>query len=102
MPGDKQLYATAMNAADRLHWDSQWQQAVQEYQQALAEFPEDAKARSGLGFCYMQMKQWLPALQEYELVLADDPSNVIVLSKTAELLVILNRREEAYRAYLHL
>jgi tetratricopeptide (TPR) repeat protein len=91
-----------MNAADRYHWESQWAQAAQEYQKALAEFPDDAKARSGLGFCYMQMKQWLAALKEYELVLADDPSNVIVLSKTAELFVILNRREEAYRAYLHL
>ncbi|HEX7734008.1 MAG TPA: tetratricopeptide repeat protein [Ktedonobacteraceae bacterium] len=102
MPGDKRIFTTAMNAADRYHWDSQWVQAAQEYQKALAEFPDDAKARSGLGFCYMQMKQWLPALEEYERVLANDPSNVIVLSKTAELFVILNRREEAYRAYLHL
>jgi tetratricopeptide (TPR) repeat protein len=91
-----------MNAADRYHWESQWSQAAQEYQTALAEFPDDAKARSGLGFCYMQMKQWLPALEKYEQVLEHDPSNVIVLSKTAELFVILNRREEAYRAYLHL
>lgn len=102
MPGDKHIFTTAMNAADRHHWDSQWEQAAQEYQKALAEFPDDAKARGGLGFCYMQMKQWLPALEEYERVLADDSSNVIVLSKTAELFVILNRRAEAYRAYLHL
>ncbi|HEY0752745.1 MAG TPA: tetratricopeptide repeat protein [Ktedonobacteraceae bacterium] len=102
MPGDKHIFTTAMNAADRYHWDSQWAQAAQEYQKALAEFPDDAKARGGLGFCYMQVKQWLPALKEYEQALAHDSSNVIVLSKTAELFVILNRREEAYRAYLHL
>ncbi|MFL5705282.1 MAG: tetratricopeptide repeat protein, partial [Ktedonobacteraceae bacterium] len=102
MPGNKQVFSTAMNAADRHRWDSHWAEAAQEYQQALAEFPEDAMARSGLGFCYMQTKQWQLALEEYEYTLKRDPSNVIALSKTAELYGILNRRNEAYKAYLHL
>ncbi len=102
MPGNKQVFSAAMNAADRHRWDSHWAEAAQEYQQALAEFPEDAMARSGLGFCYMQSKQWQLALEEYEYTLKRDPSNVIALSKTAELYGILNRRDEAYKAYLHL
>jgi tetratricopeptide (TPR) repeat protein len=91
-----------MNAADRYRWDSQWPEAAAEYQRALGEFPDDAAARSGLGFCYMQTKQWQQALNEYEHILKRDPSNVIALSKTAELYVILNRRGDAYKAYLHL
>jgi len=91
-----------MNAADRSRWDSQWTEAANEYQRALAEFPDDAAARGGLGFCYMQTKQWQKALAEYETILECDPSNVIALSKTAELYVILNRRDDAYKAYLHL
>jgi tetratricopeptide (TPR) repeat protein len=91
-----------MNAADRYRWDSQWAGAAQEYQRALAEFPDDAAARGGLGFCYMQTKQWQQALDEYEHILSRDPSNVIALSKTAELYAILNRRGDAYKAYLHL
>ena len=102
MPGDKSVFSTAINSADHFRWDSQWTAAAQEYQRALVEFPDDATARGGLGFCYMQMKQWQPALEEYEHVLLGDPSNVIALSKTAELYVILSRREEAYKAYLHL
>ncbi|HYA99578.1 MAG TPA: tetratricopeptide repeat protein [Ktedonobacteraceae bacterium] len=102
MPGNRQVFSTAMNAADRFRWDSQWTNAAKEYQRALAEFPDDAAARGGLGFCYMQTKQWQKALAEYETVLERDPSNVIALSKTAELYVILNRREEAYKAYMHL
>ncbi|HLX38921.1 MAG TPA: tetratricopeptide repeat protein, partial [Ktedonobacteraceae bacterium] len=102
MPGNKQVFSTAMNTADRHRWDSQWVQAAQEYQRALAEFPDDAMARGGLGFCYMQTKQWQQALDEYEYTLQRDPSNVIALSKTAELYGILNRRDDAYRAYLHL
>jgi tetratricopeptide (TPR) repeat protein len=91
-----------MNAADRFRWDSQWMEAAKEYQRALAEFPDDAAARGGLGFCYMQTKQWQQALAEYEHILKRDPSNVIALSKTAELYVILNRRDDAYKAYMHL
>src|SRR5579883_1073294 len=102
MPGDRHVFSTAMSAADRYRWESQWTQAAQEYRRALAEFPDDATARGGLGFCYMQLKQWKEALEEYEQILHHDSSNVIALSKTAELYVILNRREEAYKAYLHL
>ncbi len=102
MPGNRQVFSTAMNAADRFRWDSQWAEAANEYQRALTEFPDDTAARGGLGFCYMQTKQWQKALVEYEHILKRDPSNVIALSKTAELYVILNRREDAYKAYMHL
>ncbi len=102
MPGNRQVFSTAMNAADRSRWDSQWSEAANEYQRALTEFPDDAAARGGLGFCYMQTKQWQKALTEYEYILKRDPGNVIALSKTAELYVILNRRDDAYKAYMHL
>ncbi|QBD80912.1 tetratricopeptide repeat protein [Ktedonosporobacter rubrisoli] len=102
MPGNRQVFTAAINAADHYRWDSQWAQALQEYQRALAEFPDDATARSGLGFCYMQTKQWQLALNEYENILQRDPGNVIALSKMAELYGILNRRADAYIAYMHL
>ncbi|HEU5226757.1 MAG TPA: tetratricopeptide repeat protein [Ktedonobacteraceae bacterium] len=102
MPGNSQVFSAAINAADRHRWESQWTEAAREYQKALTEFPEDATARSGIGFCFMQMKQWQKALDQYECILKDEPSNVIALSKTAELYGILNRREDAYTAYLHL
>ncbi len=102
MPGNRQVFSAAMNAADRLRWDSEWEEAAKEYQRALAEFPDDAMARGGLGFCYMQTRQWQQALYQYEYTLQRDPGNVIALSKTAELYGILNRREDAYKSYLHL
>src|SRR5258708_3356602 len=102
MPGNRQIFSTAMNAADRYRWDSQWAEAAQEYRRALAEVPDDAAARGGLGFCYMQTKQWQQALEEYQPILGRDPRNVIPLSQTAELYAILNRRSDAYKAYLHM
>ncbi len=100
MAGNRQVFSTAMNAADRYRWDSQWADAAREYQRALAESPEDAAARSGLGFCYMRTKQYQQALDQYEHILRRDSSNVIAMSKTAELYGILNRRDDAYQAYL--
>src|SRR5579875_749333 len=102
MPGNRQVFSAAMNAADRLRWDSEWEEAAKEYQRALAELADDAMARGGLGFCYMQTRQWQKALKEYEYTLQRDPGNVIALSKTAELYGILNRREDAFKSYLHL
>src|SRR5437660_3989655 len=102
MPGNSQIFSAAINAADRHRWESRWTDAGGEYQKALAEFPEDTTARGGMGFCYMQMKQWQKALDQYESILKDEPSNVIALSKTAELYGILDRRADAYTAYLHL
>lgn len=102
MPGNSQIFSAAINAADRHRWESRWTEAAGEYQKALAEFPEDTTARGGMGFCYMQMKQWQKALDQYESILKDEPSNVIALSKTAELYGILNRRADAYTAYMHL
>ena len=102
MPGNSENFSAAMHAAERQRWDSHWANALQEYQKALAEFPEDATARNGLGLCYIQMKQWQPALYEYESILQREPGNIIALSKAAELYVILNRRSDGYQAYLHL
>lgn len=102
MPGDRQVFNAAMNEAERYRFDSQWSEATRDYQKALAEFPDDMMARSGLGFCYMQTKQWQQALEQYEHTLKRDPSNVIALSKTAEVYGILGKRDDAYRAYVHL
>ncbi len=102
MPGNREIFAAAMSQADSLRWESQWAEAARQYQRALAEFPNDVGARSGLGFCYMQTGQWDAALAEYRRVLDLDATSVIALSKIAELYVLLHRRADAFRAYLAL
>jgi tetratricopeptide (TPR) repeat protein len=102
MPGNREIFAAAMSQADSLRWDSQWTEAARQYQRALAEFPNDTGARSGLGFCYLQTRQWKAALAEYQRVLEQDATSVIALSKVAELYVTLQRRMDAFRAYLAL
>ncbi len=102
MTGNSENFSAAIDVADRYRWDSHWAEAIQGYQKALTEFPEDVAAHNGLGYCYMQMKQWQYALNEYEIILQREPGNIIALSKTAELYVILNRHSDAYQAYLYL
>lgn len=96
------MFAAAMSQADSFRWDRQWAEAARQYQRALAEFPADPGARRGLGFCYMQTRQWEAALAEYLRVLEQDARNSIALGKVAELYVILQRRGDAFHAYLAL
>jgi len=102
MAGNREVFNVAMSDADSRRWEGQWTEAAKAYQAALAEFPDDLVARGGLGFCYMQTKQWAQALTQYEYVLNRDPSNVIALSKTAEIYAIQGRRQEAFGAYIRL
>ena len=100
MPGNREIFAAAMNQADSLRWDRQWGEAASQYQRALEEFPADTSARRGMAHCYMQTRQWEAALAEYQRVLERDAANVIALAKVAELYVILQRDKEAFQGYL--
>ncbi len=102
MPGDRERFAAAMSQADHFRWEGEWTQAAGQYEQALAEFPQEAVARSGLAFCLMQMGRREEALREYRRVLAQDPASVLALSKVAELEGLLGRPEKSWQAYLQL
>src|SRR5262249_43949111 len=77
-------------------------EAARHYQRALAEFPNDLVAQSGLGFCYLQTRQWAASLAVYQRVLEQDATSVVALSKVGELCVTLHRLPEAFVAYLAL
>src|SRR5215469_15465983 len=102
MPGNRELFAGAMSQADSLRWESRWEEAARHYQRALAEFPNDLVAQSGLGFCYLQTRQWAASLAVYQRVLEQDATSVVALSKVGELCVTLHRLPEAFVAYLAL
>jgi tetratricopeptide (TPR) repeat protein len=102
MPGDRERFAVAMSQADHLRWEGEWTQAAGQYERALAEFPQETAARSGLAFCLLQMGHCDEALGEYQRVLAQDPTSVLALSKIAELESLLGHLEKAWDAYLQL
>jgi tetratricopeptide (TPR) repeat protein len=102
MPGDRDRFAAAMSQADHFRWEGEWTQAAGQYEQALAEFPQEMAARSGLAFCLVQMRRLDEALREYRQVLAQDPTSVLALSKVAELEGQLGRPDKAWQMYLQL
>ena len=77
MTGDRDLFDRAVEKAHSHAWDKQWMKAIEEYELATAEFPDDATARSGLAFGYLQAERLREALREYRKVselTPDDPS----------------------------
>ena len=102
MAGDRNLFDGAVEKAHSYAWDKQWMKAIEQYRLATAEFPDDATARSGLGFAYLQAERLREALREYRKVselTPDDPSPVM---KRAQILERLGRITDAGHAWTHL
>ncbi|PIW19844.1 MAG: hypothetical protein COW33_04225, partial [Anaerolineae bacterium CG17_big_fil_post_rev_8_21_14_2_50_57_27] len=76
MPGREDVFQNAMNEGHSAAWDQKWEQAVEAYQKALAEFPEKPKALTSLGLALYQAGRYEEALGIYKhaaQVSPDDP-----------------------------
>lgn len=100
MAGDRAAFEEAVKKAHGYAWDKRWMEAIEQYELALAEFPDDPTARGGLAFAYLKGQRLREALREYRKVSelrAGDPSPV---GKIAEILEQLGRRTDAVEAWM--
>jgi hypothetical protein len=49
LAGDKKAYEKAINAGLNFAWEGKWEQALEAYQRALDEMPDDPAVHSHLG-----------------------------------------------------
>lgn len=100
MPGDREAYETAMREAANAAWDHHWESAIEAYQTALAEFPENAFALSGMGMALVEAGRLEHALDVYQRAVKLAPDDPLSLEKTADVLERLGRGEEAAKQYV--
>jgi len=99
MSANKAVFQDALKKASNAAWDQRWDTAIKEYQRALAEFPDDISARSGLALALQESNHFEKALAEYKALAKLQPGDPIPLAHVAVLLERLNRRGEAADAY---
>lgn len=100
MPGNKSVFQDALKKASNAAWDQRWDTAIQEYRRALAEFPDDVSAHSGLALALQESNKPEKALAEYQLLVKRQPGDPIPLAHVAVLQERMNRKGEASETYL--
>jgi tetratricopeptide (TPR) repeat protein len=100
MTGNRAAFEAAIKKAQNYAWEKRWMKAIEQYELAIAEFPEDVTARSGLAFAYYRGERLREALREYRKLSdlgSDDP---MPRTKMAQVLESLGRTSDAAEAWM--
>ena len=101
MAGSKRQYERAMKRAADHAEKQEWEKAVGQYQQALAEFPDDVAALIGIGRIFLNtqhLEQAVAALQQARQAGADDVEMLERLADAQERLGLLEEAADTYVA----
>ncbi len=99
MAGNKRAYENAIHAGLNFAWEGQWQKALEAYQQAQAEMPDDSEVHNHLGLAYLELKQPESALRAYTRashLAPDDPSPITRIAAIHEQLGQPHAAADAY------
>lgn len=100
MTGNRAAFEAAVKRAHGYAWEKQWMKAIEQYELALADFPDDATARSGLAFAYHGGERLKEALREYRKLRELRPDDPDPRAKMAYVLEELGRSSDAAEAWL--
>ena len=100
MPGREDVFQNAMNEGHSAAWDQKWAQAIEAYQKALAEFPENPKALTNLGLALYQVGRYEESLETYKRAAQFSPDDPLPPEKIAQLSERLGHLNQAVQAAL--
>jgi tetratricopeptide (TPR) repeat protein len=98
MAGNQAAFEAAVKKAQSYAWEERWMKAIEQYEAAIAEFPDDVSVRSGLAFAYYRGERLKEALREYRRVRDANPEDPVARTKIAQILEELGRGADAARA----
>jgi len=98
--GNRRVFEEAMQAAANAAWDQKWAASIAEYKRALAEFPRDASALTGLGSACSGAGKLKDALTAYQKAVEVAPDDPVLLERIGQMREQLKQGKEAAKAYL--
>jgi len=98
--GKRNVFEEAMKKASSYAWEKQWRKAIVEYEQALAEFPDDLTALVSLGMAYLESRQLEEALSAYKKASQLTPDDPLAWERVADVQERLGRLNEAAETYV--
>ncbi|MEA3338521.1 MAG: tetratricopeptide repeat protein [Chloroflexota bacterium] len=100
MAKNRKAFEEAMQAAANATWDKNWSEAATAYQRALAEFPRDVGALTGLAAAHFGIGQFGDALDAYQRASDLSPDDAALLERIGEIRKQLGQEKEAAEAYV--
>ncbi len=100
MAGNRGAFEAAVKKAQSYAWEERWMKAIEQYEAAVAEFPDDVSVRSGLAFAYYRGERLKEALREYRRVRDANPEDPVARTKIAQILEELGRGADAAEAWM--
>ncbi|MBN1284887.1 MAG: tetratricopeptide repeat protein [Anaerolineae bacterium] len=100
MPGNRKSYQEAMSIGAQAAWDQEWGRAIEAYQRAIAEFPEDPAAYVSVGLALLQSNRLKEALDAYVRAHQLAPDDHIPLERSADVYERLGMLDKAAENYV--
>lgn len=100
MAGNRARYQEALSRGHSYSWDQRWQEAIDEFKQALEEFSEEPAPYAGIGMAAFELGNLREALKNYKLAARYSRGDVIYLRQVADVQERLGQLDEAGQTYM--
>lgn len=101
MSGNRFRFGDAIQKANDAAWADSWTEAVQCYQRALAEFPDDAATLMGYAWALLNAGAYDQAIAVYQKLIKMNPAEPGPYERIAEMLERQAKTVEAAQLYAH-
>jgi tetratricopeptide (TPR) repeat protein len=95
--GNEELFRRSMNQGHSAAWEGRWQEAVEHYSRALAEFPDNAPTLNSLALAQFELGNMEQALDLYKRAARLSPEDPLPPEKTAQIFKQTGRVEESVK-----
>jgi tetratricopeptide (TPR) repeat protein len=98
--GDRTRYDEALSRGHSYSWDQRWEEAIKQFDIAVAEFGEEPAPYAGLGMAYLELGKLEQALENYKQAARHSRGDVIYLRQVAEVQERLAQDAAAGQTYM--
>ena len=100
MAGNHRRYQEALRLGAQFAWDNDWRSAIEQYEIARSEFPENPEPHASLGQAYFRLADYQQAFLHYKEAARLNPGDVVALAHIADLMERMGQLDQAARTYM--
>ncbi|MFW5941364.1 MAG: tetratricopeptide repeat protein [Chloroflexota bacterium] len=100
MAHNRARYEEALSRGHSYSWDQRWDEAIQAFEKALEEFPEEPAPYAGMGMACFELGQLDQALEHYKKAARYSQGDVIYLRQVADVQERLGQLGDAGQTYM--